>query len=889
MPIRKAQREYSDQHIFALLHPIVRAWFKKKFKTFTPPQKYAVVEIHEGKSVLISSPTGSGKTLSAFLAAINELFLLASQGKLEDRIYVLYVSPLKALNNDVQRNLQQPLDEIYALARRRGLELPPIRVGVRTGDTSTTERSKQAKTPPHIFITTPESLAINLVAPKFSLFLAQVKWIILDEVHALAENKRGVHLALSLERLQSRMARDPVRVGLSATIHPLEEAAKFLVGMKNGEPRDCLLVDVNYLKQTDLQVSSPVKDLVYAGPEQVSSSLYAMLDKLISKHKTTLIFTNTRSGTERVVHQLQQRFGKKYVGVVGVHHSSLSKEVRFEVEERLKKGELKVVVCSTSLELGIDIGDVDLVVLLGSPKSISRCLQRVGRSGHRLHETSIGRLIVLDRDDLVECAVLVSEAKHRHLDRLHLPRNCLDVLAQHLVGMSIERRWTVDEAMTLVRHAYPYREMPESDLDSVLRYLGGHHEELEDKKVYGKLWYDRQSKTFGRRGRMVRVIYYTNIGTIPDEVAVRVLSGSRYVGRVEEEFAEKLRMGDIFVLGGKTLEYLGAGRANSIHVRERPEARPTIPSWFSEQLPLHYDLATRIQEFRGRANELLASSGSPAKAAETLAKAMSLDEKAATALVAYVDEQRRWIGVPTDSELLVEEFASEEGLWTYAFHALVGRRANDALSRAFAHTVTKRKNVNVQVSVTDNGFLLKLGYARGGQPGRLVEADVRALFAMEGFEAAVTKALQNTELLRRRFRHVAARSFLILRNYMGHSMGADRQQMASNALYRVLRELDPDFPVLKETNREVLEDAMDLANAKDYLAKVNSGSVSLRFAAERPMPSPFAFHMVAAGASDVVLMEDRKALIRSMHERLLEFMAKDGTKKKNIEVKARAR
>ncbi|HEV8360484.1 MAG TPA: ATP-dependent helicase, partial [Candidatus Thermoplasmatota archaeon] len=557
MGIRRATKEATDAETFAVLTPEVRTWFEGKFGTFTPPQRYAVKEIHQGENVLISSPTGSGKTLSAFLASLNELFILAKKGELKDQVYVLYVSPLKALNNDIQRNLKEPLEEIYAAAAARGLDLPQIRVGVRTGDTPQKERAAQSRKPPHILITTPESLAIALVAPKLSLALHDIRYIIVDEIHSLADNKRGVHLSLSLERLCARIPKEPVRIGLSATISPMEDAARFLVGLRDGKDRDCLIVDVNFIKDLDIQVESPVRDLIYTDARTTNLALYKRLDQLISAHKTTLIFTNTRSATERVSFHLQKQFGKKYLDDVGAHHSSLSKEVRLDVEQRLKRGELKVVVSSTSLELGIDIGSIDLVALLGSPKSISRALQRIGRSGHRLHEQSKGRIIVMDRDDLVECVVLAREARLRHVDRIHIPMGALDVLAQHLMGLSLERRWELDEAIALVRRAYPYKDITEDEVVRILRYLSGSYEELEARKVYGKVWFAEESRMFGRRGRMARPIYYTNIGVIPDEVSAKVMTTNGEVkGKLEEEFVEHLKPGDIFVLGGTTYEFL---------------------------------------------------------------------------------------------------------------------------------------------------------------------------------------------------------------------------------------------------------------------------------------------------------------------------------------------
>ncbi|MCD6525057.1 MAG: ATP-dependent helicase, partial [Thermococcus sp.] len=587
--IRWAKREYSDEEIFSILSEPVREWFKRKFGSFTPPQRYAVMEIHKGENVLISSPTGSGKTLSAFLSAINELILLGKEGKLEDKIYVLYVSPLRALNNDIKRNLEGPLAEIKEVAKELGYELPEIRVGIRTSDTSSYEKSKMIRKPPHILITTPESLAIALNAPKFRERLKTVKYLIIDEVHALAENKRGSHLALSVERLQEMAENKFVRIGLSATIHPLEEVAKFVFGFDDdGKPRPGLIVDVSFAKQTEIRVESVVEDLIYTPAGALSEALYKRLAELIREHRTTLIFTNTRSGAERVAFNLKKRYSE-FEGLIEAHHSSLSREVRLDVEEKLKRGELRAVISSTSLELGLDIGTIDLVVLIGSPKSVNRALQRIGRAGHRLHEVSKGVILALDRDDLVEVTVLAHNARNRRLDRVRIPKNPLDVLVQHLLGMALNKVWDVEEAYRVVKRAYPFRDLPFEDFMSVLKYLAGEYTGLEERKVYAKIWLE--DGKFGRRGKMTRAIYYMNVGTIPDEAKIRVYTmDKKLIGTVEEEFAERLMPGDIFVLAGRTYEFVKS-RGNKLYVIPREGAKPTIPAWFSEMLPLSFDLA----------------------------------------------------------------------------------------------------------------------------------------------------------------------------------------------------------------------------------------------------------------------------------------------------------
>ena len=404
----------SKETVQKLLHPLVNQWFFSKFKDFSLPQLYGVKEVHDHNNIMVVAPTGSGKTLTCFLSILNELIRLADEKKLEERIYAVYISPLKALNNDIARNLNEPLAEMLKLAEQKHKDYP-IRVGVRTGDTTTAEKQKMLKHAPHILITTPESLAILLSSDRFRELLRDVEWCVVDEVHALAENKRGVHLSLSLERLQE-LAPNMTRVGLSATVEPMDAVANYLVGM-----RDCKVAHVQYKKEFDLQVISPLPDLIDTTHAKLHNAIYATMDKLIQEHKTTLIFTNTRAGTERVVHHLKERFPKNYTENIGAHHGSLSKKHRFDIEQRLKEGKLKAVVCSTSLELGMDIGYVDLVICLGSPKSVARFLQRTGRAGHSLHEKVKGRLIPMDRDDLVECAVLLKNAVEKKIDTIHIP------------------------------------------------------------------------------------------------------------------------------------------------------------------------------------------------------------------------------------------------------------------------------------------------------------------------------------------------------------------------------------------------------------------------------------------------------------------------------------
>jgi len=1403
MPITYASKVYDDSKILAMLRPYVAEWFKREYSTFTPPQRMAIPVVKEKQNVLISSPTGTGKTLAVFLALLDELYYLYEKGELEDQIYIVYVSPLRALNNDMRRNLVQPIEGIARVAQELGYDIPALKVAVRTSDTTPYEKQKMTKNPPHILITTPESLAISLVAPKFRERLKTAQWIVVDEIHELCGSKRGVDLSLSIERLENLTGKPLVRIGLSATIAPLEEVAKYLVGFNdNGEPRNCKIVDARFAKPFDIRVVCPVVDLVHASAEEINEAIYSTLTDLIRKYRTTLVFTNTRSATERVVYKLRKIFESNGVidaDQIEAHHSSLSRDIRLNVEEKLKKGRLKCVVCvspesevltlngwkkisdmtlndnilyldfndfklkpgsfqsifinnyygkgylietklgfnikctpdhkflvlrnskllwetaeglkegdmiavirkadinqsqnidmlnflpedsyielqeealkrlkksiyekygsikelanrikvnpstlvsylvgrypfrydclkkvlkalsniklsvhdikfirtnkrkhkikpfvfdkylarflgfwiaegswynngirvfssdlkllnkykdlalkiwgiepklmrissgiygysilsklllktfkniikisrrkskegelpdfiyklskesisqflsgyfdgdgyievkngrvysagfvtfnekyarvlqklllqlgivsslrkreyderisfrgrilrkqgtcytvtilggeylrkfreiidpwrenlkmikelkgqgysnrdvipgismllkeirehldltigqvynaasynpykveqglknisrrnlikllefyekqakiknrrdilneilflkalalgdiffdtitckkvirldricslvnvteenyvingficknsSTSLELGIDIGYIDLVALLSSPKSVSRLLQRVGRSGHRLHRVSLGRLVVVDRDDLVECTVLAKAAMERKIDRVKIPKNALDVLAQHIVAMALERKWRIDEAYKLVRRSYCYHELEYDDFISVLRYLAGRYGELEPLKVYAKIWLDEEEGVFGRKRRgKVRMIYYMNSGTIPDEAKIKVFTeDGRYIGELDEQFYQILTPGDIFVLGGRTYEFL-YGYGSYAIVKPVKGVRPTVPSWFSEMLPLAYDSALLVGKFRrDTAKKVL--NESKESVIKWLIQEYKLEPHAAENIYQYFYEQLMFMDgiVPSDKTIIIELFEEHDRL-NLIFHTLFGRRTNDALSRAYAYILSRLKGVNVRITVTDNGFMLSIPKIP------LCSNEIKSLLEKvksNNIEGILKEALKYTELLKRRFRHCAVRSFMLLRRYMDREKSVHKLQLSAENLLRVVMDLD-GFPILKEAYREILEDFMDLEHAKEVLSKIEKNEINVIIIGPNNVPSPFAHIMVVQGYSDIVLMEDRRRLLQKLHERVIEYL-----------------
>lgn len=862
MSIVKYTKESSINDILNILDEDVAKWFRR-FKKLTPPQKYGIIPISQGKNVLITSPTGSGKTLTAFIYILSELFKLSKRGELKDRVYAIYISPLRALNNDIMKNLKQPLEEIMAIIKKRGINIKEIRIAVRTGDTTQSERSKMLKEPPHILITTPESLALIITAPLFKEKIKYVKWVIVDEIHSLCENKRGAHLSLTLERLQDIAEQPFVRIGLSATINPLNEVAKYLVGFnEDGEPRDCYIIDARFSKQMDLKLRCPVPNLIYTSAERASEGMYKYISRIIARYRTTLIFTNTRSGTERVVFHLK-KMGFIDADQLGAHHSSLSREERFEIENKLKSGKVKGVVTSTSLELGIDIGYIDAVIQIGSPKGISRGLQRIGRSGHSVDKISKGYFIALDLDDLIEDGVLIREAYAGRLDNISIPMNPLDVLAQHIVGMALTKKWKINEAYNVIKRSYNFHTLSWQDFISILRYLAGRYSELVDKKVYAKIWLDEDEGVFGRRGKLLRPIYFQNIGTIPDEVSIAVYHGTRRVGYLEEEFLEQLMPGDIFILGGKVYRFRWA-RGLTAFVEPADGQRPTVPRWVSELLPLTFDLGEAIAEFKYQIYKLLKDNRLD-DAKKVIRNELRADENSINNIINYIMYQHRFLqslgydDFHSRSNLIIESFRlrGEPGYY-YVFHTVFGRRVNNVLARALANIIGKGEGVDIRIIVDDHGFVLHTPY-------KINISEYIKLLTPDNIHSEISEAVVNTQYIWRIFRHVATRALMILRYYKGKKTRVHRQQLNSEILFNVIKEIK-DFPLLKEAIREIIEDKMDIIRAKRVLEDIYSGVRKWIILSESKVPSPFAHGPILRGMKDAILMEDRIRIMQRLYE-----------------------
>ncbi|HEX5411159.1 MAG TPA: DEAD/DEAH box helicase [Terriglobia bacterium] len=865
----------SNTQALAWAHPLVRDWFVERFGAPSEPQEQGWPHIVAGSDVLISSPTGSGKTLAAFLACIDRLVRQGIDGALPDHVAVLYVSPLKALGNDIHKNLDIPLRGIMDLAARRGVELAGIRTAVRSGDTLAPERRAMLKNPPQILVTTPESLYILLTAEKSRAILRQVETVILDEIHAVADDKRGAHLALSLERLDAlvRQAnpgrRSPVRIGLSATQNPIEEVARFLAGTERPMPE---IVDVGHRRDMDLAVEVPAGELGPVATEEMWQDVYNRISELALEHRSTLVFANTRRLVERLAHHLAERLGED---AVAAHHGSLSRKIRLEAERRLKSGEARVMVATASLELGIDIGMVDLVCQISSPRSIGVALQRIGRAGHWRGAVSKGRLLVTTRDDLVDCAALVRAIRQGDLDRLEIPVAPLDILAQQIVAMCACEEWKEDDLFILVRRAYPYAELTRRDFDEIITMLsegisarrGRHAALLFRDRINGRL--------HGRRGSRLAAI--TGGGAIPDSALFSVVSmpEGAVVGTIDEDFAVESMVGDIMLLGNTSWRIRRVESARSrLLVEDARGAAPNVPFWRGEAPSRTAELSAQVAQLREMVTDMAAKATgdgrSPAEASDWLQRECGLDKSGASQLVTYLRAGQSALGaVPTRQRVIAERFFDEAGGMQLIIHAPFGGRINKAWGLALRKRFCRSFNFELQAAATDNGLNISLG-----EQHSFPLADVFRFLDVRSVEAVLEQAVLASPIFNSRWRWDASRSLALSRFRHGHKVPIYIQRMqADDLLAAVFPEAAacqenivgdihiPDHPLVREVMKDALTEALDVEGLKRVLAEISSRSIECR-AVDTPAPSVFSHEILNANPYaflDDAPLEERRA------------------------------
>jgi len=836
-------------------HPAVAAWFTRRFGAPTEPQTHAWPEIKAGRHTLIAAPTGSGKTLAAFLSAIDDLVRISLTDGLKDETRVLYISPLKALSNDVQRNLEEPLAGIRAELVAQGLPDAEIRTLVRTGDTPASERTKMAKRPPHILVTTPESLFILLTSESGRRILRTVRSVIVDEIHAVADDKRGSHLVLSLERLEELVRQDGGRlnrIGLSATQRPIEEVARFLVGTANvaedGNPR-CAIIDSGHGRAMDLGVEMPRSLLEAVTSAEVWDEIYDRVAELVREHRTTLVFANTRRQAERVARHLAERLGEK---AVAAHHGSLAKEHRLESERRLKEGELSVLVATASMELGIDVGALDLVCQLGSTRSIAVLLQRVGRSGHHLAGLPKGRIFPTTRDELIECAALLDAVRRGELDRLIIPEKPIDILAQQIVAAAAAEEQSEDELFALVRRAWPFRALTRKEFDDTVEMLssgfttrrGRRSAYLHHDAVNGRL----------RARKGARLTAVTSGGAIPDTGDYQVLLQPQgmVVGTVNEDFAVESMPGNVFQLGNASWRILKV-EPGRVLVEDAKGHPPTIPFWLGEAPGRTDELSVAVARLRGLVADLLKAGGRPAAVA-WLQDELGLPPAAAMQLTDYLAVVLAALGaMPTRETLVAERFFDEAGDMHLVMHAPFGSRLNRGWGLALRKRFCQTFNFELQAAATENAIVLSLGPTHS-----FPLEDAFRFLRSSTVRGVLVQALLDSPLFGVRWRWNASRALALPRWRGGKRVPPTLQRQASEDLIAVVfpdqlaclenivgeREV-PDHPLVEQTVRDCLEEAMDIEGLEQLLARMEKREIEF-VARDVTEPSPLAHEVLTA-------------------------------------------
>src|SRR5213594_2096132 len=826
-------------------HPVIERWFASRFAEPTEPQRRAWPVIQQGGDVLIAAPTGSGKTFAAFLSAIDGLVRQGLTGELTDEMQVVYVSPLKALSNDVQKNLSEPLAEIRATLAEQGLPDVEVRTLVRTGDTPQSERQAMLKQPPHILVTTPESLYLILTSERAREMLRSVRTVIVDEIHAVARDKRGSHLALSLARLDALIGKRPQRIGLSATQRPIEEIAQFLVG--TGQPLPTI-VDAGHIRTLDLALEIPSSPLEAVMSADVWEEVNARIAELITQHKTTLVFVNTRRLCERLTMHLSERLGADRVTS---HHGSLSREKRLEAEERLKRGELQALVATASLELGIDIGSVDLVIQVGSTRSIATLLQRVGRAGHRLGAIPKGRVFPLSRDELIECSAMLRATREGRLDRLIIPEKPLDILAQQIVAAAAGEEWDESALYERVRSAYPYRALSRAEFDAVVQMLAEGFTTRRGRRS-AHIHYDGINKKLtGRRGARIAAI--TSGGAIPDLGDYRVIlePTETFVGTLNEDFAIESTPGDIFQLGNRSylIQRIESGQVRVVDAQGQP---PSIPFWLGEAPGRTAELSEAVARLRRDIGDRL---GDAREATAWLAGEIAgLPEAAARQIVEYLDASKKILGViPTQQTLVLERFFDEAGGMQLVLHAPFGSRVNRAWGLALRKRFCRSFNFELQAAATEDAIVLSLG----PQHSFPLE-DVFQYLKPETAEHLLVQAMLDAPMFGSRWRWNATRALAVLRARGGKKVPTPLQRMDAEDLVAAVfpdqlacpenlvgdREI-PEHPLVQQTIADCLLEAMDFPGLKRVLEGMAAGQFTL-VARDTTEPSPLAHEVINA-------------------------------------------
>tara|TARA_Y100001954_G_scaffold155213_1_gene165010 strand:- start:17036 stop:20041 length:3006 start_codon:yes stop_codon:yes gene_type:complete len=834
-----------SEDLYEKLCQPVRNWFRDKFPDFTKPQKLAIPSIMDGDHLLLCSPTGSGKTLTAFLTIIDSLVRHALDGTLEERVYCLYISPIKALANDIQKNLIGPLEEIekkYLPDRAQG----KIRVGLRTGDTPQSERQKMLRKPPHILITTPESMAIAISSPRFQPIVSNVEWIIIDEMHSLVPTKRGVHLALTISLLDTILERPVQRIGISATMEPLETVAEYLVASDDRESRNnnqtVKIAKISGARELDL-------DILLCSPKFSDLSVMKVLEMnvemvadLISAHTTTLVFANTRKMTETLVQKLRPYLGDLVAG----HHGSMDKRIRLDVERKLKLGHLRAVVTSSSLEMGIDIGSVDMVIQIGSPGDIATALQRIGRAGHHVGGIPRARFLPTSVDDLIELAALQAAIQTGDMDMLDFPQNCLDVLAQFLIGLVIINERDIDEAFEVVTSTWSYRNLGYDDFIEVLDMLE------EERRV----WIDWEDNIYGKRGYS-RMIYYTNIGTIaPDNSYLVFNAEGSILGQLSSSFVANLRNGDVILLGGSTYRVTNI-QGTRVNVNSVTGYRPTVPSWSGEARSRSRELSKALLDLIGHSVNALRRQNDPRM---ILRDVYGLGEGVANTIARHLEEHTLdSFQVPDPNRLIVEQIVSG-GMPTYLITSCRGRGFNTALGYFMAGLAEQDGIAVLELSFDENGLLIKT--SQEVDPGKMYES-----FQSNDHMEVIERYIVNTQIFAKRFREIAGRSLIIPKRIGADEVSPQQFQQRADALLQRHRSIE-DSLLIKEAKAEIMFGDIDIISLNQFL-QASKESEARIVHTKVPVPSRLGMSLYMSTFEDLLSMKTRAFLVKDIDPEIL--------------------